>query len=81
MVPYFSREPRSPDFPKTPAGPQLFLIPILQRGYAVASTDTGHESTGADARWAMGHPENQIDFGYRAVHEMTLRAKEIVSKK
>jgi len=25
----------------------------------------------------MGHPEKQIDFGYRAVHEMTLRAKEI----
>jgi len=27
----------------------------------------------------MGHPEKQIDFGYRAVHEMTLRAKEIVN--
>jgi feruloyl esterase len=51
------------------------MVPILKRGYAVASTDTGHE--GNDARWAMGHPEKQIDFGYRAVHEMTLRAKEI----
>ena len=54
------------------------MIPILQRGYAVASTDTGHLSSGQDAAWAMGHPEKQIDFGYRAVHEMTLRAKEIV---
>lgn len=55
------------------------MVPILQRGYAVASTDTGHQSSGQDARWAMGHPEKQIDFGYRAVHEMTLRAKEIVN--
>jgi feruloyl esterase len=53
------------------------MVPILERGYAVASTDTGHQSSGQDARWAMGHPERQIDFGYRAVHEMTLRAKEI----
>jgi feruloyl esterase len=53
------------------------MVPILKRGYAVASTDSGHESSGQDARWAMGHPEKQIDFGYRAVHEMTLRAKEI----
>ena len=50
----------------------------LSRGYAVASTDTGHQSTGADASWALGHPEKQIDFGYRAVHEMTVRAKAIV---
>jgi feruloyl esterase len=54
------------------------MVPILRRGYAVASTDTGHQS-GQEARWAMGHPEKQIDFGYRAVHEMTLRAKEIVN--
>jgi Tannase and feruloyl esterase len=26
----------------------------------------------------LGHPEKQIDFGYRAVHEMTLRAKTLV---
>src|SRR6185503_9307426 len=44
----------------------------------VAATDTGHESNGGDASWALGHPEKQIDFGYRAVHEMTVRAKAIV---
>jgi feruloyl esterase len=54
------------------------LGPALGRGYAVASTDTGHESNGGDASWALGHPEKQIDFGYRAVHEMTVRAKAIV---
>src|SRR4051812_11345049 len=39
----------------------------IRRGYAAASTDTGH--TGTDASFAMGHPEKLIDFGYRSVHE------------
>ncbi|HEY7450862.1 MAG TPA: tannase/feruloyl esterase family alpha/beta hydrolase [Vicinamibacterales bacterium] len=53
--------------------------PVLKRGYAVASTDTGHRGAGNDASWALGHPEKQIDFGYRAVHEMTVQAKAIVT--
>ena len=48
----------------------------LNRGYATASTDTGHSTPGGS--WAMGHPELVIDFGYRAVHEMTVKAKAIV---
>lgn len=44
-------------------------------GYATAGTDTGHSASGTDARWALGHPEKVIDFGYRAIHEMTLTAK------
>ena len=35
----------------------------MQRGYAAAMTDTGHE--GGSASFAMGHPEKVIDFGYR----------------
>jgi feruloyl esterase len=54
------------------------MVVMLARGYAVASTDTGHQSNGGDASWALRHPEKQIDFGYRAVHEMTVRAKAIV---
>jgi feruloyl esterase len=49
----------------------------LARGYATASTDTGH--VGGGARWALGHPEKVIDFGWRAVHEMTVAAKKIVA--
>ncbi len=49
----------------------------LSRGYATASTDTGH--VGGGARWALGHPEKVIDFGWRAVHEMTVTAKKIVA--
>jgi feruloyl esterase len=48
----------------------------LRLGYATAGTDTGHQEQGG--AWAIGHPEKMIDFGYRATHEMTLRAKEIV---
>jgi len=50
----------------------------VSRGYATASTDTGHAGTAGDASWALGHPEKITDFGYRAVHEMTLKAKEII---
>jgi feruloyl esterase len=49
----------------------------LRRGYATASTDTGH--TGGSARFALGHHEKLIDFGYRAVHEMTVKSKSIVA--
>jgi feruloyl esterase len=45
-------------------------------GYATAGTDTGH--AGNTAEFALGHPEKLIDFGYRAVHEMTVKAKSIV---
>ncbi|HYT65148.1 MAG TPA: tannase/feruloyl esterase family alpha/beta hydrolase [Vicinamibacterales bacterium] len=50
----------------------------LRRGYAVASTDTGHSGGGLEGRFALGHPEKLIDFGYRAVHEMTVMAKAVV---
>jgi len=45
-------------------------------GYATAGTDTGH--AGGTAAFALGHPEKVVDFGYRAVHEMTVKAKSIV---
>ncbi|HUS06219.1 MAG TPA: tannase/feruloyl esterase family alpha/beta hydrolase [Bryobacteraceae bacterium] len=53
------------------------LRQALTRGYAAASTDTGHR--GSDASFAVGHPEKLVDFGYRAVHEMTLKAKSVIS--
>jgi feruloyl esterase len=51
----------------------------LARGYATASTDTGHEGTAMDGSFTLGHPEKLIDFGYRAVHEMTAKAKAIIA--
>jgi len=49
----------------------------LRRGYAAASTDTGHRGT--DASFAMGHPEKLIDFGYRSVHETAVQGKATVA--
>jgi feruloyl esterase len=53
------------------------LTTALARGYASASTDTGH--VGGGAAWALGHPEKVTDFGWRAVHEMTVAAKQVVA--
>ena len=49
----------------------------LSRGYAAASTDTGH--VGNTASFAPGHPEKLADFGWRAVHEMTVASKTVVA--
>ena len=49
----------------------------LIRGYATSSTDTGH--TGGSASFALGHPEKLIDYAYRSEHEMTVKAKAILS--
>ena len=54
------------------------MAAALRSGYATASTDTGHRGGSTDAEWAIGHPERVADFGYRAVHEMTEKAKMII---
>jgi feruloyl esterase len=53
------------------------LAAAVKAGYAAASTDTGHQ--GNTAAFALGHPEKLVDFAYRAIHEMTVQAKAIVS--
>jgi len=50
----------------------------LRRGYAVASTDTGHTGTNGDGSFALDHLEKLTDFAYRAVHEMTAQAKSVI---
>ena len=55
------------------------MAAALRRGYATASTDTGHATTnGRDGTWAVGHPELLIDFGYRAIHVTAENAKQVV---
>jgi feruloyl esterase len=53
----------------------------LRRGYAAASTNTGHQAGPAldAARFAFEHPEQLVDFAYRAHHETTLKAKALVN--
>ena len=50
----------------------------LGRGYATAVTDTGHQATQNDGSWALNNPERQINFFYRAIHVVTVAAKQIV---
>ncbi len=56
--------------------PYPSLAAAVSAGYAAAGTDTGH--VGNSASFALGHPEKVIDFGYRAVHEMTVKAKAVI---
>jgi feruloyl esterase len=49
----------------------------LRRGYAVASTDTGHE--GGRGTFAFGHPEKLVDFAWRAVHETAVKGKALTA--
>jgi Tannase and feruloyl esterase len=53
------------------------MVDPLSRGYAVAAPDTGH--SGGMADWSFPvHREKFIDFGYRAIHEMTVKSKAVV---
>lgn len=54
------------------------LSGAVANGYAGASTDTGHIQTDINAGWALNHQEKIIDFGYRAIHEMTVKAKAVI---
>ena len=55
------------------------LAEQLRRGYATASTNTGHEVTGGAnmARFAFEKPEQLIDFAYRSHHETSVVAKAL----
>lgn len=55
------------------------LAEAIRNGYATASTDTGHSDVGTGAVWALNHPEKVIDYGHRAIHLMTVRAKSLAT--
>lgn len=51
----------------------------LRKGYATLQTDAGHAPGNVwDTSWAT-NPEALKDFSYRAVHEMTVTGKKLVS--
>ncbi len=54
------------------AGP---LANGVRLGYATAGNNTGHEG---DSSYAMTHPEQIKDFGYRSAHEMTVASKALI---
>ncbi len=54
------------------------MIQSLARGYATASTDTGHRDRPGNDDWALGHPELLVDFASRAIHVTAVTAKAAI---
>jgi feruloyl esterase len=56
-------------------------VPGLQKGYATAQTNGGHEAKAVfDTSWAKDDPVAMTDFSHRAVHVMTVTAKHVVER-
>ncbi len=57
------------------------MITGILRGYAGTSSDSGHDvvEDNGSGSYVLGHPEKVVDLGYRAEHEMTIKAKAIIS--
>src|SRR5690349_9697153 len=53
--------------------------PALARGFAVVTTDTGHEGAGFDASF-MRDQQAALDFAYVAVGRVALAAKDVVAR-
>ena len=51
------------------------MIPNIQQGYVTASTDTGHVAGELD--W-LSDEGRLRDYGYRAIHEMTVKSKQVL---
>ncbi len=54
------------------------FVDVVNRGYATAGTDTGHQAPGMQAGWALANPERQINYGFLGVHRTAEVAKAIV---
>ena len=48
----------------------------VKAGFAIVGSNTGHEGNSGSVM--IGHPEKLVDWGYRAMHEMTVLAKDLV---
>jgi feruloyl esterase len=53
------------------------LADAVNGGYASASTDTGHEASDTTNAWVYDR-QRVMDYGYRAIHEMTVKAKAVI---
>lgn len=49
----------------------------LERGYAVASTDGGHDTGQSDSMFAID-PQARSDYGYNAIGQVTVTARQII---
>ena len=56
---------------------QALALGALQRGYATAGTDTGHQANGIDGSWALHNLERIVNYGHVAIHRVTEAAKHV----
>ena len=62
------------------AGQMARLDTSLTRGYAAATTDTGHQGSSAtDGSWALDNRPKEIDYGHRGTHVTTVAAKNLTA--
>jgi len=53
----------------------------LLRGYAAATTDSGHDNMGLGrtyAEWALDNRPGEIDWGFRSIHEVAKVSKALI---
>jgi feruloyl esterase len=62
---------------------QVMGMNALQRGYAIAGTDTGHTGpAGAtDGAWAMGDVERIVNYAHAAIHRVSVTSKSILQSR
>jgi feruloyl esterase len=52
----------------------------LRRGYACIVSNGGHQSTGADVKWAYNNPKAVIEYAVRASHVTAIAGKVIAER-
>ncbi|MDP3737233.1 MAG: tannase/feruloyl esterase family alpha/beta hydrolase [Hyphomonadaceae bacterium] len=59
---------------------QAIALQALQKGYAVAGTDTGHTGPGGatDGAWALGNLERVVNYAHAGIHRVTETSKAAV---
>ena len=53
-------------------------ITSVNAGYATVGTDTGHQGSTTEAKWALNNIERQLNFGHLAVHRVAEVSKAII---
>jgi feruloyl esterase len=51
----------------------------LERGYASATTDTGHQGGGTDGAWALNNRPKELDYGHRGTHAAAVAGKQLTT--
>ena len=52
---------------------------VLRKGYATASTDTGHKGDGLDNEWGLNDYEAIVNYGYLAMHRAVVSSKAVIA--